>query len=86
MDLAKVAVVQEWREPMKKKEVQLFLGFCNLYQHFIRGFAGAAKPLTLLTEKGKWVWGMAQHKASEKLKQRITEDPVLIVPQDEGKF
>ncbi len=31
MDPAKVAIVKEWREPTKKKEVQLFLGFCNFY-------------------------------------------------------
>ncbi len=86
MGPAKLAVMKEWREPTKKKEVQSFLGFCNFYRHFIRGFAGLAKPLTSLTGKGNWVWGMEQHKAFEELKQRITEDPVLIVPRNNGRF
>ncbi len=86
MDPAKVAVVKDWSEPTKKKEVQSFLGFCNFYQHFIWGFAGVAKPLTLLTGKGKWVWSMEQHEAFEELKQRMTEEPVLIVPRNDGKF
>ncbi len=71
---------------MKKKEVQSFLGFCNFYRCFIRGFVGVAKPLTLLTKKGKWVWGREQHKVFEELKQRMTEEPVLIVPCNNGKF
>ncbi len=86
MDPAKVAVVKEWKELTNKKEVQSFLGFCNFYQRFIRGFAGVAKLLTLLTGKGKWVWGEEQHEAFEELKRRMTEEPVLIVPHDDGKF
>ncbi len=86
MDPAKVAVVKEWKEPTKKKEVQSFLGFCNFYRRFIRGFAGVAKPLTSLTGKGEWVWGMEQHEAFEEVKRRMTEEPVLIVPRDDGKF
>ncbi len=65
----KSGIVKEWREPTKKKEVQLFLGFCNFYRHFIRGFAGVAKPLTLLTGKGEWVWGEEQHEVFEELKE-----------------
>ncbi len=86
MDPAKVTVVKEWREPTRKKEVQSFLGFCNFYRHFIRGFVGVAKSLTLLTGKGEWAWGVEQHKVFEELKQRFTEEHVLIAPQDNGKF
>jgi len=32
-------------------EVQLFLGFCNYYQRFIRKFSENAEPLTRLTKK-----------------------------------
>ncbi len=42
--------------------------------------------MTLLTGKGKWVWGVEQHEAFEELKQRVVEEPVLIVPRDNGKF
>ncbi len=44
------------------------------------------KPLTSLTGKGKWVWGLEQHKVFEELKRRMMEEPVLIVPRDDGKF
>ncbi len=86
MDPAKVAVMKEWREPIKKKGVQLFLGFYNFYQRFIWGFAGVAKPLTSLTRKGKWVWGEEQHEVFEELKWRMTEEPVSIVSRNNGKF
>ncbi len=74
MDPAKVAVVKVWKEPTKKKEVQSFLGFCNFYRHFIQGFAGVAKLLTLLTGKGEWVWGEEQHEVFKELNSRTRAD------------
>jgi hypothetical protein len=35
MDLEKVKVVEEWREPTNVKGVQSFLGFANFYRRFI---------------------------------------------------
>jgi hypothetical protein len=31
MDPHKVAVIQDWPVPKKKKDIQAFLGFCNFY-------------------------------------------------------
>jgi len=47
----KIKEVAKWPEPKEKQEVQQFLGFCNFYRHFIRGFTKVTKPLTELTGK-----------------------------------
>ena len=39
MDPVKVAGVEEWPRPKKKKEVQAFLGFTNFYWRFIQDFS-----------------------------------------------
>jgi hypothetical protein len=51
MDPKKVATVPEWQVPRTVKDVQSFLGFCNFYRRFIKGFSYIAKPLTELTKK-----------------------------------
>jgi len=65
----KIKGVAEWSEPKKKQEVQQFLGFCNFYRCFIRGFAKVTKPLTELTKKMEWKWGIEERSAFEKLKK-----------------
>jgi len=54
VDPIKVKEVVDWPEPKDKQEIYQFLGFCNFYRRFIRGFAQLAKPLTELTGKKTW--------------------------------
>jgi hypothetical protein len=49
MDPIKIAGIKDWPIPKKVKDVRSFLGFCNFYRSFIRGFAHLARPLNLLT-------------------------------------
>ena len=44
MDPAKIAGVRDWPTPTTVKQVRSFLGFCNFYRAFIRGFSHLAKP------------------------------------------
>ncbi|KAI3825229.1 hypothetical protein L1987_06707 [Smallanthus sonchifolius] len=51
---------------------------------FIKDFSRLATPLTKLTQKeGKFTWGADQEGAFQELKKRLTEAPVLTLP--EGK-
>src|SRR5580693_6006014 len=45
MDPAKIDGIKSWPTPQNVKQVQSFLGFCNFYHAFIRGFSHLAKPL-----------------------------------------
>ena len=57
---AKVQAVQDFTQPITKKDVLAFLGLCGYYRHFIPDFSTIATPLTELTRKDKpntIVWG-----------------------------
>ena len=81
MDPAKIAGVCDWPTPTTVKQVRSFLGFCNFYRAFIRGFSHLAKPLNNLTKKDTpWIWGDEQQEAFDTLRERIISEPVLIQP------
>ena len=81
MDPAKVSGVRDWPTPKCVKDVRSFHGFCNFYQAFIAGFSKIALPFNALTKKGQpFVWTAAAQQAFDVLKQRITEEPVLLHP------
>ena len=87
MDPIKVAGVQEWKTPKTVRDIHAFLGFCNFYHRFIRGFSQIAKPLNNLLKKGiKWCWETKEQGAFEKLKKQICEEPVLIQPDQKKPF
>ena len=86
MDPKKVLVLNTWPTPLKKCDVQSFLGFCNFFRRFIQGFSAVARPLSQLTGNSEWSWGEKEQAAFEELKHRIAEDVTLTIPLDDGKF
>src|SRR6202012_2934015 len=54
---------------------------------FIPRFAHEAKPLTMLTKKtAEWEWGPEQQALFDKLKELITNEPVLVHPKLDEPF
>src|SRR6266852_2350322 len=86
MDPKKVAVIMDWPIPKRKKDVQVFLRFCNFYCRFIKDFRKIAKPLTSLTGNKEFQWGIPQQLAYERLKEAVVVETVLFIPQDGRKF
>ncbi|SJL17380.1 uncharacterized protein ARMOST_20930 [Armillaria ostoyae] len=86
MDPVKVAGIAEWPTPLKKKELQSFLGFTNFYQKFIKNYSKIICPLTQLTGNTEWTWGTAQNQAFQQLKKQMAEDVILAIPNCEGRF
>jgi hypothetical protein len=81
MDPVKIAGIKNWPTPIRVKDVCSFLGFCNFYRPFIRGFAHLARPLNELTRKDtEWSWEARHQKAFEELKHRVTTEPILAHP------
>jgi hypothetical protein len=81
MDPVKIAGIKNWPTPTKVKDVRSFLGFCNFYWPFIRGFAHLSRPLNELTHKDtEWTWENRHQQAFEELKTRVTTEPVLAHP------
>ena len=48
-----VDVVNKWSTPATVQELQKFLGQAGYYKRYVKNFAGIAKPLYRLTEKGR---------------------------------
>ena len=67
-----------WPIPKNLKEARGFLGLCGTVRIWIKDYSQIARPLVDLTRKGaEYVWGPAQQKAFERLKQLITRAPAL---------
>ena len=78
MDSKKVEAINDWPILPKVKEVQLFLGFANLYRCFINNFFKIAKPLHELTHKNAiWNWMDKYQEAFDKLKVQFVSQPIL---------
>jgi len=78
MDVSKVEVIKKWPPPHSMKDIQLFLGFANFYQRFIKGYSGIVLPLTQTTQKNVlWEWLEACQQAFRTLKSAFTSTPIL---------
>lgn len=78
MDLAKIQAILNQKVPKTVKGVQSFLGLCNYYRRFIRGYLTIARPLTRLTYKDQTQDQTPRYqKAFNALKEAIRSDPVL---------
>jgi len=87
MDPAKIAGVDMWPVPQTTTEVRKALGFFNFYCPFIKDFAFIARPLHKLTRKDQeWHWGPEEQNAFDKLKQRVTLEPVLAHTKLDDQF
>ena len=51
MEDERIEAVKNWPEPTSVRDIQVFIGFANFYQRFIRGFSRIAAPLTLLLKQ-----------------------------------
>jgi hypothetical protein len=66
------------------KDVQSFLGMCNFWQKFIRGFSMIMHPLHDLVKKIiPFEWTEECQVAFDALKHVITMAPVLCIPQED---
>lgn len=77
----KVKAITEWPPLTSVADVQSFLGTVGYYRKFVRMFSEIATPLTQLLQKGSpFVWESAQQHAFDALKEAVSQQPVLILP------
>ena len=87
MDPVKVTSIHDWPTPQSVKDIRSFLGFCNFYCPFIKGFSAVARPLNELTCKNaEWKWDTPQHQAFKTLKQQVTSEPILAHPDPTKQY
>ena len=79
-DPSKTSKMVKWPTPTSVQQVQQFLG-SGYYRRFIRNFAGIARPLHRLTERGRsFTWTRECESAFSELKSRLTSTPILAFP------
>ncbi|KAI3797801.1 hypothetical protein L1987_33064 [Smallanthus sonchifolius] len=82
VDPAKIVTVSEWDIPTTPTEIRSLLGLAGYYRRFIQDFSKIASPLTKLTRKEvKYEWGSTQDEAFKELKEKLTQAPVLALPE-----
>ena len=86
MDPEKVKAILEWPIPQNITEVKSFHGLVNFYKRFIRNFSGISAPLTDCTRGNKFNWTKATTVSFEQLKKRVTEAPILTLPNFDKLF
>lgn len=52
----KIQVLKNWLEPKFMQDIQVFLRFTNIYQHFIQGFSKIARLLILMLRMSFLSW------------------------------
>ena len=73
--------VRKIAAPTKVKQLQRFLVLCGHFRSFIKNCSRIVRPLTRLTLKDETFQWTAEHQGIfDDLKVRITENPVLVLP------
>nr|GEW42230.1 reverse transcriptase domain-containing protein [Tanacetum cinerariifolium] len=81
VDRAKVDVIAKLPHSTTVKGVRSFLGHAGFYQRFIQDFSKIARPMTHLLEKETpFVFSKDCIDAFDTLKKKLTEAPILVVP------
>nr|GEW61648.1 reverse transcriptase domain-containing protein [Tanacetum cinerariifolium] len=81
VDRAKVDVITKLPHPTTVKGVRSFLGHAGFYRRFIQEFSKIARPMTHLLEKETpFVFSKECVDAFDTLKKKLTEAPILVVP------
>ncbi|GJU02275.1 DNA-directed DNA polymerase [Tanacetum coccineum] len=81
VDRAKVDVIAKLPYPTTVKGVRIFLGHADFYRCFIQDLSKIARPMTHLLEKETpFVFSKDCIDAFQTLKKKLTEAPILVVP------
>ncbi len=80
MEKAKIEAVLNFPRPHNVRSVKSFLGLCNYYRRFVKGFCHITRPLNALTQKDvDFIWSDSCEEAFQSLKKALTSEPILLV-------
>jgi hypothetical protein len=87
VDHAKIDAIQSWPTPTTITHIRSFLGLVGFYRRFVHNFSTIAALLNDLTKKGTpFTWGPSQEEAFTILKDKLTNAPLLHLPDFNKMF
>jgi len=88
MDPGKVAAIVSWPSPQNLFEVRSFHGLASFYRKFIRNFSEICAPMldTIKKTNQPFRWTEAAESSFQILKKKITEKPILKLPDFNQPF
>jgi hypothetical protein len=88
MDPEKVKEIRDWPSPKSIFEVRSFHGLASFYRKFIRNFSGICAPMmdTVKKRHKSFHWTEEAEKSFKLLKEKITGQPVLVLPDFSKTF
>nr|GEX60489.1 putative mitochondrial protein [Tanacetum cinerariifolium] len=86
MDPAKVEAIISWPTPFIIHDIRSFYELASFYWHFIWNFSSIIAPLTECMKGGRFMWTSEASTAFEILKDKVTEAPVLELPNFDEVF
>ena len=87
VDPSKIEAIMSWKRPESTTEVRSFLGLAGYYRKFVKDYSKIAGPLSALTSKTlKFAWNDQCEKSFQELKRRLTEAPILTLPDGSEDF
>eukprot|EP00253_Pinus_taeda_P030585 PITA_30585 len=88
MDPKKVTAIINWLSPKNLFEVRSFHGLASFYRKFIKNFSGICAPMLETIKKAiqPFRWTEATEKSFQLLKRKITERPILRLPDFQKLF
>nr|GEV26827.1 hypothetical protein [Tanacetum cinerariifolium] len=86
MDESKVKAITTWTSPTSVYEVRIFHGLASFYYCFIQNFSSIVAPITDCIKGSHFVWTPAANNAFELLNKKVTQAPVLALPNFQVSF
>jgi hypothetical protein len=87
VDEEKVRAIQDWPSPTSVGNVRSFHGLASFYRRFVKDFSSLAAPLTEVIKKNVgFRWGEEQEKAFQLIKEKLTNTPLLSLPNFSKTF
>jgi len=84
VDPTKIKAIQEWYVPNNVGDIRSFHGLASFYRRFVPSFSTIASPLNELVKKDTpFEWDERQQKAFDDIKAKLTQAPILALPNFE---